>query len=59
MKKGDRVQFKFQGQWTVNKGTFAMPNEGIVYRVDKNQVVVKTGNGAKFHLSRDCVREPE
>lgn len=61
IKKGDKVNFQFQGRWNVKiAGDMSKhPNTGTVTEIRDNEVIVRAPAGSRFYLPRDHVRSLE
>ena len=57
MEVGDKVNFRFQGRWSVNLEAQVILNIGKLVTMRQHDVIAQSGNGARFYLSRDDIRK--
>ena len=55
-KINQQVEFKFQNRWYADAAS-KHANIGTIIRVSGNDVTVRSGGGAKFHLNNEMIRE--
>jgi len=55
---GQEVEFKFQGSFEVRhrNSTHSVPNVGTIAKIYEDRIIVRTPNGALFHLTMDDIR---